>query len=336
LGSLLTSWLVLAAALPAVEVEDQVACVDPDDLAAALSQELPDDPALSALTLRVQVIPLPARTDQIAPRQLSFALLNAERAPVLERSFEIAPVDCPALPRLVASVVGRQLEDLPRRTWARPRKRPITASGSTSVPPEGRGLRLVEPASSRPPVLPFDLRPEIGWGSGLGVERQTLVYGPLLQLGTAHLNTHLTLGASFNFDLWPQLMLALRASAAQQQLGEGGAQIFTTRAISGLSHDFRFSSLIVAPQLLLSAGAYIASGVDFDRNYVIALPLVAAHTRLVLYSKRVLFFWIEAEIPFVRAQLLERRGSGSYIEPSIRLHAGLGFALDRNIEDLWE
>jgi hypothetical protein len=174
-------WAVMAAlsqAMPVLDVEDPGACLDREAVAREVALRLPANwVSDGAPPLSLAVHLAPAQGQRAA---LSLRLLAGDPPePLLERTVAVAPADCPDLPTLIAVIVARRLEDLPREVWERAR--------APAVPPARRVVALSlgpELGLDRPRVagrLSLDalVGPPSGFALALGVAGDTARPEPL-------------------------------------------------------------------------------------------------------------------------------------------------------------
>ncbi|MBN2359697.1 MAG: hypothetical protein JXR83_09595 [Deltaproteobacteria bacterium] len=295
------------SALPCVEVRDSVSCVAQVELMSSLASELPDDPAVNELALKIGVDRDPDR-ETPGVFLVKLELRNGRGELLLQRVSRVAEEDCQALPGFIASVVSRRLEALPRHVWSDPVE-------TEPFAPRYR-LRLLD-VQTTPAAPEWRLRVGVAAGAGIGSAIPSL-------------QPHLTAAAWLGVESWPRLVVAVRGAASQNMLGGGIIQMLNGRLGIGVAHDLDLGSLLLVPELTLAAGGHLAQGSEFARNFTSVLPLLALHGGLTLFTRRVIFLTVGFELPLTVVQLAVAEDTGwvVYEEPRFRLHGAVGFAWD--------
>lgn len=272
-----------------VVLDDPLACVDKTRLDAELQQIVPADAARGRATLV---------TLRLLEGRISVFLELRDQAPagaepLLKRQLEIARGDCPTLPGLVAVIVARTLEDLPRHRW------------QDLPPPEppGRRVRVGLDAGVSLGVTPLGprgvLRFKGAWGRVRGPQ---LVVGLSSSVGGAE---PLGAGSLRGADV------ALGAGVAFE-LAAGGIRVIPTTALWG-GVSLGFGSGFVQDET--AALPYLAIGVGAD----LMVPLGAGETELL--------FGLDLRGPLTISRYRDAESGETWEEPPLRVMLVVGLAL---------
>ncbi len=265
--------VALSCAAPRVEVADDAACPDPAALSRALTEAGVDAPLLVQLT--------PAA----APGALDLRVTVADVV-IIQRTLAVAPADCPHVPRLVAGIVRRRLDELPRETWDPPPPRP--------PPPPPSAWRWSGAAALGASLAPADPSPRWLLAAGLSARRARLALDARL---AAHLRPAIALGA-------------------------GDATLSGLALEAGAGLTLGDDALALTPLARLAAGAQLAWGSGYPTDATALLPVLDALAGLRL-STRALFAELLARVPLARARLLAPADAAA-TEPPARFELTLG------------
>ncbi|MFH1807154.1 MAG: hypothetical protein ABIJ09_00310 [Pseudomonadota bacterium] len=292
--------LVLLASLPRIVVEPGATCVDQAGLLQALGEQLDStDPALELLELHLDEHPGPDADILL----LNLELRQDDGELLLSRSLRARRADCPELPTLVATVVARQLAQLPRERWSR--RRPVAPAAPASA--------RTRPGSTT--ASTWQLRSGLGLGAGLGVAAPA---------GAVQLQLLDDVGLLSDW----RLATVLAGTAGWYPLGPGEVQVLTLRVGAGPAWDLPLATITLSPRLLLVAGCSVASGTGFARNQTSVLPLLLLSPALLVHTHRGLYASLGLEIPLVNTRYRVLNLDTGYQEPWLRVVASLGIMLD--------
>jgi hypothetical protein len=285
-------WAVMAAlsqAMPVLDVEDPGACLDREAVAREVALRLPANwVSDGAPPLSLAVHLAPAQGQRAA---LSLRLLAGDPPePLLERTVAVAPADCPDLPTLIAVIVARRLEDLPREVWERAR--------APAVPPARR-------------VVALSLGPE------LGLDRPRVA---------GRLSLDALVGPPSGFAL----ALGVAGDTARPEpLGPGRVRFSGLTAHVGLARPVALGAVTLVPALLASGGLLVAKGrglLDDRRGVAPTLRLALSAALLTAVGLRV---ELGLAVGLVRARARDDASASATPEPLVRAWLSAGFAWRR-------
>ncbi|MEZ4268441.1 MAG: hypothetical protein R3F39_18910 [Myxococcota bacterium] len=290
-------WILaaLSQAMPVLDVEDGGACLDREAVAREVALRLPPawvSDGAPPLALSVQM------AAPIAQRAALTVRLEAGTPPepLLVRTIATTPSDCPDLPALIAVIVARRLEELPREAWERAR---APAATQTDPPdPPRRWLAL-------------------GLGAELGLDRP-------------HYAGRLALDGLLGPPRGFALALGLAGSVARPEpLGPGRVRFSALTAHLGVARPVALRTLTLVPALLASGGLLVASGSDLDDNRRGVAPTLRVGPSLALLLAG--GFRVDAglAIGLVRARARDDASSSATPEPLVRAWLSAGFAWRR-------
>ncbi len=286
-----THWLLIAAAATAtapaaragVTVDDSAACLDEVVLAEELAHSLPAA-ALRAIELSVRV-----RTE--ADRHHTTIRVERRGKELWSRDLDIATIDCPHLPSLVAWSVDRGLSAIPGLRW-------------DDDPPRRRGP-------------PLTTRAGVSLGGSVGIV-------PAAPRGHVELVTALGPGAT-----WRWLTTVRGETGTFVPLADGSAQVGGFVAGSGLAADTTTGRVVWGSNLQLLGGLHVARGAGFDHDYEQVVPRLILTGGVDVWLPGPVFTAIDIEIPLVRTVLREELSGDTSAEPPVRLLLAVGLRWER-------
>ena len=270
-----------AVAAPPATVDGQKGCVDAAALGRELDSVLPDsiDPT------RIHVAVSTARNE--AGRWDVLLGLVSGADSLLERRLQLSSADCPAAAALLARIVARRLEALPRHAWARRVDRP------GPVAAQSRSVRL---------------RADFGVRLGVGLPDSEVRGG---------------LSAGLRVGLWRRLWLDVHLGALLSEpvrVGAGHASIVSAGGAAGLSWRFALGRFGLSPGLQLGSGLTLSRGRGFSRGDSQAVePVLDAIVGLRLDTPARIGVQIGVAMPLVTLELVDTASSDVYREPPMRL-----------------
>jgi len=299
LAALLLLTLIDASVAPRIVLEDTSGCVDRAALAERLDALLDDDPDIAGLGLRVSVTP------ELDGHALVIALYPHEpRPPLLRRELQITAADCADAPALIAHVVARGIEGLPRSQW----RRPVSPAAPLTTRPEVDRRARVErvhavPSADSAATLKLDL------AGGFALRGP---FSPKLGLG---------LGAAFGLPAWPRALLTLDLAthAGAAPLGAGRVRVSSFTLGLGLE-PMRLrleEGLILAPQLTLDVGGTLGVGSGFAENRADLQPSAGVTLRLALLASDGVFLRTDLGVSFVEHRFVVVGAPAIHREPLV-------------------
>lgn len=291
-------WL---AARPNVVTDDPAGCVAQADLERDLDALLPADADTSGLTLSIVV------TADGSSRHIRARLRTArEPEPVLDKSIDVVAADCATVPRLLATVVRRRLDGLPRALWDTPPPPPPDIDPDLEGPPPPPDKTVVEvlhkneenvppPQAASPP---WRIRPHGGVGLGGGVVPFS---------GDVRLKG----GVSVGYGLWPDAVLGVKAHVfAPVAVGTGIAQAASLQLSLGAAYEFSITDWVqIVPRIDGLVGGVLASGARFDQNELALLPWLSLAPEVAVYTGFGAFVAAGIEVPLTSIVLEDRDGA---------------------------
>lgn len=287
---------------PQLAVKDPTGCVDAAALAPALRDALPEPwrGVAANLSLTVDVVAGPGGEAS----RLSFHLaLEGSPSVTLSREMRVIQADCPSLARLIATVVGRHLADLPREDW------PV----SPAPPPP------FEPGGASEPVPPTRESPGSTWSLNLRMGLE------------AGLDTALW-GGAFGADgavVWTE-GFGLRLGGEVIAFGpvsvdEGAAQLTTVMGRVGPVWDIPLGSMSLSLAAGVGAGLTIGTGSDFERNVSTVTAAVSGWSDATLRTSWDLTFTLGVSAAIVRPRLTVEGAEQTVDMPAGRFGVSVGY-----------